>query len=331
MARRRPRHVSTYDALRGFVLKVMHMPKRWRKRQRHAEPVRQSAATTQANAGEASAADGGVNWRNRAEAVEAIKRRLQRDGLPRVQMTFILMLTGACGFLCSFALLHFGLTRMWVRYPLAVLFAYGVFLLLLRLWLAYQCGRLEGAGDGFRLRDLSLPNFSFRGGGGRGFGFGRGGDFGGGGAGGDWAAENVAVASVQQPTGGGGLGLGNLGGGGGGGGGGGFSLDLDLDDGWWIVAVVLVVVAALALVIISGYIIYAAPAMLAEVLVDGALALGLYRRLPQEAAPRHWLRAVLGRTWWLVLIFMLLLGGAGYACQRAFPEARSIGGVWRAL
>jgi hypothetical protein len=327
MARRKQRKSNSPGALRILWLKVIHMPKKWRNRQKQEETHRRTGAQAQADA----AAESG--WRNRMEAVEAIKRRLQRDSLPRLQMTLILMITGACGFLCTFTLLHLGLTRMWLRYPLAVLCAYGVFLLLLRLWLAYQCGHMGRLGDGFDLGGLRLPNISLRGGGGRGFGFGRGGDFGGGGAGGSWtAAENVAVASMPQPTGGGGLGLGSLGsGGGGGGGGGGLNLDFDLDEGWVIVAVVLLVVAALALVIISGYIIYAAPALLAEVFVDGALVTGLYRRLPQEAAPRHWLRAVVRRTWWLVFVFLLLLGAAGYAMQRAVPDARSIGGVWQQL
>jgi len=56
-------------------------------------------------------------------------------------MTLILLATGSAGFLVSFALLHAGLTRMWVRYPVAILSAYAVFLLLLRLWLAAQSRR----------------------------------------------------------------------------------------------------------------------------------------------------------------------------------------------
>jgi hypothetical protein len=268
-------------------------------------------------------------WGSRKEALAAIKERLQREGLPRLQMSLILMLTGACGFLCSFVLLHLGLTHMWLRYPLAVVCAYAVFLLLLRLWLAYQCNRVGRLGLDLDISSLRLPSFnigSWGGGGGR-FGFGRGGDFGGAGAGGNWATENMAAAAVPQPS-GGGLGLGSIGSGGGGGS---SSFDLDLDDGWAIIAIVLLVIAALALVIISGYIIYTAPALLAEVFLDGALVTGLYKRMPQEAGPRHWLRVCVRRTWWLVLIILLLLGTAGYAMQRAVPEARSIGGVWTRL
>ena len=58
-----------------------------------------------------------------------------RRSLPRVQMSLILAATGAAGFVASFVMLHLGVWRMWVRYPLAVLFAYGVFIVLLRVWL----------------------------------------------------------------------------------------------------------------------------------------------------------------------------------------------------
>src|ERR687884_566449 len=123
-------------------------------------------------------------WGSRKEALAAIGERLQREGLPRLQMSLMLTLTCACGFLSSFVLLHLGLTRMWLRYPLAVLCAYGVFLLLLRLWLAYQCNRVGRLGLNLDLSALRLPRFNFGlgswGGGGGSFSFGRGAGFGGG-------------------------------------------------------------------------------------------------------------------------------------------------------
>src|SRR5215218_4647068 len=60
---------------------------------------------------------------------------LLRRGRPRVEMSLILAATGAAGFLASFAMLRLGLSLMWLRYGLAVLLAYAVFLLLLRVWL----------------------------------------------------------------------------------------------------------------------------------------------------------------------------------------------------
>lgn len=45
-----------------------------------------------------------------------------------------MFVTALAGFLASVLLLKAGLEQMWLRYPLAVLFAWGVFLGLVRLW-----------------------------------------------------------------------------------------------------------------------------------------------------------------------------------------------------
>ena len=116
--------------------------------------------------------------RTRSQAVERAKRLLLRRSRPRLQMSLLLLLTGGSGFLCSFVLLRAGLSQMWLRYPLAIITAYCVFLLLLRLWLGAQ--RRWGESHGL---DLDLSGFDIHPGGGGGtpdFGFGGGGDFGGG-------------------------------------------------------------------------------------------------------------------------------------------------------
>lgn len=56
-------------------------------------------------------------------------------------MLLIVSATGAFGFLFSFLMLHLGVSSMAVRYPTAVVLAYVVFLLLVRLWLSYQTSR----------------------------------------------------------------------------------------------------------------------------------------------------------------------------------------------
>jgi len=84
----------------------------------------------------------------RSRAVEALKRQLVRTQMPRIQMAVILLATGAASFLSSFVLLHIGLERMAIRYPLAVGLAYLVFILLLRVWLWYQQAKMEGRSDG---------------------------------------------------------------------------------------------------------------------------------------------------------------------------------------
>ncbi|NDP48534.1 MAG: hypothetical protein GZ085_09145, partial [Sulfuriferula multivorans] len=71
----------------------------------------------------------------RSHAILRIKRKLEQDAFPRVQMSLIVGLTGAAGLLFSYLMLETGITSMTLRYPLALLLAYGVFLVLLWLWL----------------------------------------------------------------------------------------------------------------------------------------------------------------------------------------------------
>lgn len=117
---------------------------------------------------------------------------------------------------------------------------------------------------------------------------------------------------------------------GGGGKGSGFDFSLDLDEGGCLVlaAVVIMVAAALGAAL---WIIWSAPILLAEVLVDGLLMAGLYRRLKRTEEPEHWLLGAIRRTWIPALITVVLFAVAGYLLQRAAPEARSIGAAWEAV
>ena len=242
-------------------------------------------------------------YKARERRIEIIRRRLLRKGIPRIQVSLILSLTALAGFLTSFSLLHLGVPWMWLRYPIAILIAYCVFLLLLALWLWLQRRSLD--------IDPSVLDFIPSGPSGHGesFQFGGGGDFGGGGAGGSWGESASSLSSgvsngdsASQAVG----------------------FDLDLEEGW------LVVIAFVALVgglIASLYIVYIAPALLAEILVDGALVAGLYRRV-KHIEQRHWLRGALRRTLLPALLVALFFTVAGYALQKAIPEARTIGEIW---
>ena len=91
---------------------------------------------------------------------------------------------------------------------------------------------------------------------------------------------------------------------------------------------VLAIVAIVAGLIASLYVVYIAPVLLAEILVDGVLVAGLYKRV-KGIEQRHWLRAAVRRTLLPALLVALFFGVAGYALQSAVPEARKIGDVWR--
>ncbi len=108
------------------------------------------------------------------------------------------------------------------------------------------------------------------------------------------------------------------------------SLDLgvpDLDEG-----IFLVVLAAVAAVVLGAviYVIYLAPLLLAEVLVDGVLLVAFYKRL-KGPQPEHWALCAVRRTWLPAIIVAVTFFFAGVVFQNLAPEARSIGGVWKSV
>ncbi len=266
----------------------------------------------------------------RQRALARIRARLEAHGWPRLEMSAILTVTAGAGFLLSVALLHLGLTPMWARYPLAVLFGYAVFLLGLKIWIVLRREGgdlpLDAGADWLDLPsgggDVPAPHF------------GGGGGFEGGGAGGSWGGEPQVM--VVRPDGGGvahagasHAGASHAGGGGGhtgathagGGDGGGFDIGFDLDDGC---AVIFLVAAVLAAALSSVYVVWVAPAFMAELLLDGALVGGLYRRA-RQLERRDWLVDALRRTLLPLFLTTLLFLVAGALMQHAAPGATSIG------
>ncbi|HET9482007.1 MAG TPA: hypothetical protein VFP98_09655 [Candidatus Polarisedimenticolia bacterium] len=90
----------------------------------------------------------------RQREVGRISGYLRRFGSPRFHLLLVLLMTGAVGALVSALLLELGLSRMWVRYPVAALAAYASFLGLLRWWARAHIARpdvaaeIENAGAG---------------------------------------------------------------------------------------------------------------------------------------------------------------------------------------
>ena len=271
-----------------------------------------------------------------ARRVERVRRLLVRRGRPRIEMSLILAATGAAGFVASFAMLHLGLSLMWLRYGLAVLFAYAVFLMLLRIWLYLHSREPKGDVSDYLLdlvpEDFRVPSHATEAAADT---FGGGADFGGGGPGGTWdGGVSAGMQHVAAPcdTGGASVGSVSSGGGGGGGSGGGALSGLDIFDAdsegcvFFLLALALVVAGTLA----ALYVVYAAPLLLAEILVEGVLLSGLYRGM--KSARRgggDWLGAAVRRTWLAVLLTLVTFSAAGYFLQRAAPRARSIGEAWR--
>ncbi|HEX8131222.1 MAG TPA: hypothetical protein VF527_19140, partial [Pyrinomonadaceae bacterium] len=225
------------------------------------------------------------------------------------------------GFLVSTALLHLGVTILSVRYPLAVISAYCIFLLLLRLWLWLRQKTDSNSidfpdiGDAIPnsfdyaapTADAMMPTF------------GGGADFGGAGAGGSWSGDVSGMSADVS---------------------GGSStsmdwvpdidLDVDLDLGEGCFWIIIPIAAIVGVVVAMFYVVYVAPIFLAEILVDALLLAGLYKRL-QGVEPRHWLRSAIRRTLLPALIATALFVAAGYLMGRIAPEARSIGEFWQQI
>ena len=235
-------------------------------------------------------------------------------------MLLLVGITAVTGFATSYVLLHAGLTLMAVRYPLAVGVAYLAFLALVRLWLrrfrlrARVTRRERGEDVDLDVLELPLdqlftrgppPEPQF-------IGFGHGGGFSGGGGGTDWGdvpptLPSADVASVSR---------------GGGSAGGGW--DVDLDEGAvWLIPITIIVAIALGVV---TYLVYLAPTLFAELLLDAGLAAGLYHRL-MRTERRSWLTTAIRNTVVPACFVAALLALAGTIMQAVVPTAVSIGGV----
>ena len=243
---------------------------------------------------------------------------IAHDYFVRFHMSVILAAVICSGILASKCLMELGVSLRF-RYPIAVLASYGVFLLLIRVWIWYVSVRTRA---GFRFASLNIGggrgsggSFGFGGSGGSGSsagfsGFG-GGDSGGGGASGSWEA-NDAVAAVSQPapapSGSHWWSDLNLGGGGG-------------DDDGWLVIVLLI---ALVLCILGGgvYLVYAAPHILPEAACQVVLA-GSMTRVSKE--PHHnWMAGVVWSTWIPFLLVLLMAGVLGWKAHSYCPVANRL-------
>ena len=271
--------------------------------------------------------------------VERFGHHLSARSSPRLTVFAALVISGGVGALFSALGLRLGLLSMPVRYCLAVVVGYLAFLSCIRLWIAYE--RRDGRRRRFSSPSTSQPvtqslssNRSSRGGvdisdvvpdmdllPGKGAGRAaaslfEGGRSGGGGGGAAWASV------APGPTGGtGGSSLADAGG---------SALGhvadaFDSDDFVWVVVAIAAVLGGLLAVF---WVIYIAPALLAEVALNAVVVSTAYRRL-RGRDPESWATAVLRRTWLAALVLAFMMTVLGWALQHLAPEAHSIGGVIR--
>ena len=251
---------------------------------------------------------------SRAQLVDRVRERMLRTGAPRLLLSSIMVLAACGAFLASVVSLRLGLDSMMLRYPLAVVAGYVVFLALIRGWIAwYRRGSFLDGGSTFvdmvnsiDLGNVSLPTHAaaqpsmFAGG-----------RSGGAGGGAGWSGlASPARSSGKAPTGSGGVGF-----------------LVDSDDVW---PIALAIACALGGLLAIAYVIYAAPVLLADVALDAAIVSVLYRQLKKREMS-HWALTVVRHTWLPAIVLITFAAIGGWALQKAAPDAVSIGGVVRSL
>jgi hypothetical protein len=94
--------------------------------------------------------------------------------------------------------------------------------------------------------------------------------------------------------------------------------------------VIVAAVAAFAGIAAIGYVIWIAPTLLAEAIVNGAIAGKVYHGM-RKHEDDFWTSQIVRRTIVSGIVVILCAVAAGYAFNRIAPDARSIGGVWAHL
>lgn len=230
---------------------------------------------------------------DRQREIGRVRGLIERLESPRLQMMVIVALTGATGLLASYVMLVAGLRAMWLRYPLAVVVAYLAFLGILWLWLRASRDDNDQGEVAADTVDIAIDaSYSYDPGG---------------------SGSNSADSSGPD-----------------------FDLDVggvDLDEGAPIALVIGLIVAVVVAVAAACWamfaIVGAAPVLFAELVVDAALARGLYLRVRAIDRGRHWLRTAIARTVWRFAAVAALFSIAGAVLAWLVPGADSIGDIGR--
>jgi hypothetical protein len=242
-------------------------------------------------------------------AAQRFERRIVHAYFVRFHMSLILTAVVASGVLTSKGLLELGLRSLRLRYPIAVLASYLVFLLLVRVWIWYVSLRTAQVSVGnFDLGNVDASGFKLGSGSSVQFG---GGSSGGGGASDSWdidtPSSSTTVASFGSKS----------------------DFDFDLgggdDDGWLVLLLLLALV--FAIVGAGGYLVYAAPHILPEAALQAVLA-SSFRHVAKEG--RHnWMTCVLRSTAFPFGVVLILAATLGWEAHRHCPEAARLIDVFR--
>ncbi len=252
---------------------------------------------------------------DRARRISRLASRFERTHAVRLTMLLVVAIGATVGFLTSAFLLWAGVWYMPVRYAVACALGYAAFVALMNRWLGVQAERDTGSNiveHAVDTLDVTGPILRMpgRSGGGNSVpgGVFEGGRSGGAGAsaafGGPSAPPPIIVAPASHSSSSSSS-----------------SWMPDLDEDGLKLLPIFAVIAIIVGLFAAVSVIWSAPHLLAEILVDGAIAGGAYQRLKQTG----WTGGIIRRTWKPMLaIFMafVLLGFAGHYFN---PAAASIG------
>lgn len=234
----------------------------------------------------------------RSTEISRLRHELERDSFPRLQMFFLVALTGGAGLFASYLLLLSGMVHMGIRYLLSFGIAYIVFLFLLWLWLRTRADQYvdPGVADfGSFGSDAQASGYS-----------GMGGTFDGGGASSNFETSSDSSASMSE-----GDGFAD----------GAVSTVAEAEE----FAIPLSVILVFAAMFLSSlFMVYSAPVLFAELLVDGLLSASLFRKL-RGLHTRHWLETALRRTALPFALTALAVSASGWVMGEIAPDAHSIG------
>lgn len=244
-----------------------------------------------------------AGWRQRR--VARLQNLIEARSNPRFALFFIIFLAGVSGFVTSVSLLQMGLTHMGIRYPLALLVAYLVFLFLLWLWLRTREDPSDiadlplqsGGSGGSSCSEANIP--ILRPGGG---------NFGGGGASADFGSGDVAGTVVKSKA---EIAEGAT-----------ETVIAAAGEGCGVVVLVFVGIAAISAVLV--WILSMAPIFLAEIVLDAILIATLYKRL-RKVDGAYWLQAMVRRTRFSFLVAVCIAGIGGTVLHWYAPEAQTLG------
>ncbi len=263
----------------------------------------------------------------------------------RFHTSILLLWCFSAGLLTTKGLFALGMQSMFLRYTMAIVVAYGAFLLGVRLWLAYvgagaarnvnrtrSTDRIDGSPD---IPDLSFPGGGSSGGGSPGPFSGGGGSSGGGGASGSFDGgaapqPNQLVADIANT---------NASSGGCGGDSSVFGDvgkvgdvvgDIGGDEGGCLIAFALMIVVGLIALAIGGavFVITMGPEILIDAAFSALLAGGLIKSTKTTSDP-DWIGSVMKATWLpfgIVLVVMWIFAGTAAVLT---PQAHTFSEVWR--